>query len=80
LVEDLGELRSGAEEGAEMASKVAPWFASYPIRLTRALELTAAGDERYLVSPRVASFHTVWSELHEDFLVSLSRERSDRDE
>jgi hypothetical protein len=78
--DELDELRGVAGEGIDSAAQVAPWFASYNTRLAAAVKHFTAGDERYLISPQVDSFHMVWSECHEDFLVSLGRERSDRDE
>jgi hypothetical protein len=80
VAEELDELRGVVGDGIDNAASVAPWFASYKDRLAGAAESFAKGDERFLISPQVDSFHTVWSECHEDFLVSLGRERSDRDE
>jgi len=52
-------------------------FAVYRSRLERALELARDGDQRYVASPRVDSYHTVWFELHEDLIRLAGRRRSD---
>ena len=34
------------------------------------------GDTRFVASPRVDSYHSVWFELHEDLLATLGFERT----
>jgi hypothetical protein len=46
-------------------------FAGYRPRLTHAAERVRAGDLDHLSRPLLDSYHTVWSELHEDLLASL---------
>ena len=46
-------------------------FETYRSRLGRALDLVSGGDQRFVASPRVDSYHSVWFELHED-LIRLS--------
>ncbi|MFD5827334.1 transcriptional regulator [Lentzea sp. NPDC060358] len=53
---------------AELAA-VLPRFARYESRLTRALTRAKAGEPGYLADD-MASFHTVWAELHEDLLAT----------
>ena len=36
-----------------------------------------AGDQRYVASPRVDSYHGVWFELHEDLIALAGRRRAD---
>ncbi len=52
-------------------------FAAYRSRLGRALELARDGDQRYVASPRVDSYHSIWFELHEDLIRLSGRRRSD---
>ena len=52
-------------------------FAVYRSRLTHALDLVRAGDQRYIASPRVDSYHSVWFELHEELIRLAGRRRSD---
>ncbi len=49
----------------------------YDRRSDRALELARGGDQRYVASPRVDSYHSVWFELHED-LIRLVRQETRR--
>jgi len=49
-------------------------FGAYRSRLDAALGKVRSGDVRYLVAPDVESYHTIWSELHQD-LIGLSGTR-----
>jgi len=35
------------------------------------------GDQRYVASPRVDSYHSIWFELHEDLIQLAGRTRED---
>ena len=35
------------------------------------------GDQRYVASPRVDSYHGIWFELHEDLIQLAGRNRAD---
>jgi hypothetical protein len=48
-----------------------PRFAGYGERFAAALAHVTAGDADYLARPLVDSYHTIWSELHEDLLATL---------
>jgi hypothetical protein len=50
-------------------------FAPYRERLRAARRCVVNGERDWLTSPRVASYHTVWMELHEELLAALGRER-----
>ena len=52
-----------------------PRLAIYRLRLDRALEQALAGDQRFVASPRVDSYHSVWFELHEDLIRLAGRTR-----
>jgi pyruvate,orthophosphate dikinase len=62
----LGELVPGA-----------PRLSGYGVRLDRALEQALEGDQRYVASPRVDSYHGIWFELHEDLIQLAGRTRAD---
>ena len=51
-------------------------FAPYVWRLEDAATRFVAGDPAALARPLARSYHDVWMELHEDFLVTLGRDRS----
>ena len=44
---------------------------------THAAAMAAAGDGKYMASPRVDSYHSVWFELHEDLILLAGRNRAD---
>jgi pyruvate,orthophosphate dikinase len=49
----------------------------YAARLDRAAAAVAAGDHRFVSSPRVDSYHSVWFELHEELIRLAGRTRPD---
>jgi len=52
-------------------------LADYGVRLGRALEQAVGGDQRYVASPRVDSYHGIWFELHEELIRLAGRNRED---
>jgi len=54
-------------------------FAPYTDRLDDAAQRFLGGDHSALARPLARSYHDVWMELHEDFLVTLRRERDASD-
>ena len=59
---------------AELAALLAR-FGHYGPRLQHAIERVLAGDTDWFTKPMIASYHTVWFELHEDLLATLGIER-----
>lgn len=74
LMEEMHDLHPDAAEILGDAGQVIDRFARYGDRLGLALEKVEE-DPRYMVSPAVDSYHTVWFEAHEDFLLTLGRTR-----
>jgi hypothetical protein len=74
LLEELHDVQERVAVVLGGAGEVFPRFGRYSVRLATALE-SAQEDPRYVVSPVVDSYHTVWFECHEDFLVTLGRSR-----
>jgi hypothetical protein len=58
------------------AAKTVERFDNYRVRLAGAVENLGKGDYRYFTSPTQDSYHTIWFEAHEDFLLTLGLERS----
>jgi pyruvate,orthophosphate dikinase len=52
-------------------------LSGYTARLDRAAAAVADGDYRFLSSPRVDSYHSVWFELHEELIRLTGRTRSE---
>ena len=53
-----------------------PRLGGYRVRLGRAADQALAGDGRYVASPRVDSYHSIWFELHEDLIQLAGRTRA----
>ncbi len=54
-----------------------PSLGAYLARLERANAAAQAGDQRYIASPRVDSYHSVWFELHEHLILLAGRSRAE---
>jgi predicted ArsR family transcriptional regulator len=76
IIEDLAEISEKVAPSLQSAGEVVPRFGAYAQRLAASLD-KAADDPRYVVSPTVDSFHTVWFECHEDYLLTLGRSREE---
>jgi pyruvate,orthophosphate dikinase len=80
---DAGVLATLQGIGADADAWLAPMesrsrrLRGYRARLARALELASGGDQRYVASPRVDSFHGIWFELHEDLIQLAGRTRAE---
>jgi len=75
VIEQLAEVHGHVEPiCAELASSLQR-FTVYGPRLTEALSRIRAGDIDWFTKPMIASYHTVWFELHEDLLSTLGIER-----
>ncbi len=73
---DLEDLHALADPVFVRAGELVERFARYGGRLGQALQLVRGGDERFFTSPLVDSYHTVWFEAHEDFLLALGLDRA----
>ncbi len=51
-------------------------FQAFAPRLTEALNKVKAGGVEWFTKPLIDSYHTVWFEMHEDLLVTLSIDRA----
>ncbi|WCB91796.1 hypothetical protein DSM104299_00473 [Baekduia alba] len=76
VLDELGEIHEQVGEGFAIAARDVPRFGAYAERLGTALEQARAGDRRFVADPLLPSFHTVWFECHEDFLITLGRSRA----
>lgn len=71
-LEDVHDL---ADKALTRTGELVPRFQRYNRRLAAALA-KIEDDPRYFVSPLVDSYHNVWFECHEDFLLTLGRTRA----
>jgi pyruvate,orthophosphate dikinase len=77
VLDRLANLHADAIDWLKPLEAGCPRIADYGIRLNRALECARAGDQRYVASPRVDSYHGIWFELHEDLIQLAGRSREE---
>ncbi|MDP8903709.1 MAG: hypothetical protein M3N29_00060, partial [Chloroflexota bacterium] len=77
VLADLAALDADTAEWLAPLVDRLPRFGVYRSRLARARDLAAGGDQRYVASPRVDSYHSVWFELHEDLIRLAGRKREE---
>jgi pyruvate,orthophosphate dikinase len=77
VLERLGALHEDVTGWLASCSGGPARLAAYGVRLGRALDAARAGDQRFVASPRVDSYHGVWFELHEDLIRLAGRTRSE---
>jgi hypothetical protein len=75
VIEKLASLHERAEPICDDLGALLDRFRGYGPRLTDALERVRAGDVDWFTKPMIASYHTVWFEMHEDLLCTLGIER-----
>ena len=73
----LDEAHRDAADWLRPIAEELPRLGIYGERLERAASLARAGDHRYVASPRVDSYHSIWFELHEDLILLAGRTRAD---
>jgi len=75
LLGNLEELTERVGAALQRTALQLPRFAAYGPRLEAALETAGLGDGSWINDPTIDSFHTVWMECHEDYLLVLARSR-----
>ncbi len=79
VLDMLAELHAQAVGWMAPLADAVTRFGHYRTRLGRSLAAAQAGDQRYVASPRVDSYHSVWFELHEDLIRLSGHQRADED-
>ena len=77
VLDDLAGLHADAAAWLTPLVASLPRLSAYRERLERAAAAARGGDNRYVASPRVDSYHGVWFELHEDLILLAGRNRAD---
>jgi len=72
----LRDVHAAALAWLEPHATAVPRLGRYRLRLDRAARL-AADDGRYVASPRVDSYHSIWFELHEELILLCGRTREE---
>jgi hypothetical protein len=75
VIARLAALHAAAEPICTDLAAALDRFGGYGPRLAHALGQVQAGDGDWFTKPMIASYHTVWFELHEDLLSTLGLER-----
>jgi hypothetical protein len=75
IMDELAKLDEEAGPVLDTFARLVPRLAVHRRRLSEALDRASAGETDYVSGVRVASYHTVWFELHEDLLRLLGRTR-----
>jgi hypothetical protein len=75
IIDRLGNLHERAEPILKRIATGLPRLGIYLEMLTAALEKAEDGSIEWVSDARIASYHTVWFEMHEDLLRALGRER-----
>jgi hypothetical protein len=76
VVGDLAALHSRVEPVCDDLAGALERYRPYGDQLSRAVAKVEAGKRDWFTKPRLASYHTVWFELHEDLLTTLGLDRT----
>lgn len=76
VIERLGEADAGVQPVCAELAGVLARFDGYGARFAAALERVRAGENEWFLKPLIDSYHTVWFELHEHLLATLTIDRA----
>ena len=76
VVGDLASLHNRVEPLCDELAGALERYRPYGDQLSRAVANVEAGERDWFTKPRLASYHTVWFELHEDLLTTLGLDRT----
>jgi hypothetical protein len=71
VLADLGEISRSLVPLVAELSRAVPRCGGYDTRFARALANAVEGDRQWVDGLEVDSCHSVWFELHEDFLATI---------
>ncbi len=77
VLADLAALHADAAAWLRPLAGGLPRLSAYLERLERAIAAARSGDQRYVASPRVDSYHSAWFELHEELIQLAGRSRAE---
>jgi len=73
----MSDVHPAVQELVAGATELVPRLAPYRGRFESAMEHLARGDEKYLVSVTLDSYHTIWFQLHEELIELAGSTRTD---
>ncbi len=77
VITDLSDLTKSAASWLNPLAAKLHRLSRYTSRLHAAMDHIRSGDHRFFASPIVDSFHSVWFEIHEDFIRLAGSSRAD---
>ncbi|MBN2112546.1 MAG: pyruvate, phosphate dikinase [Acidimicrobiia bacterium] len=77
VLAEVADLHAGVGPWLGGLAAKLPWLGGYAARLDEAARGVDGGDARYIASPRVDSYHSIWFELHEDLILLAGRTREE---
>ena len=80
VIAKLADLHARVEPICDELATALDRLAGYGPRLGEALSRVQNGDSDWFTTPMIASYHTVWFEMHEDLLCTLDIERGSEGE
>lgn len=75
VIDRLAQMHERARVFLRKIAECTPRLAPYGPRLDACVERLLDGDGKAFTAPLAESYHTVWFELHQDFLLTLGLER-----
>ena len=72
----MTDVHPAVRELVARAVDLVPRLAPYRDRFDTAMEHLQRGDEKYLVSVTLDSYHTVWFQFHEELIEMAGRTRA----
>lgn len=76
-VAGMSEVHPAVQELVARATELVPRLAPYRARFETAMEHLARGEEKYLVSVTLDSYHTIWFQFHEELIEMAGRTRAE---
>jgi hypothetical protein len=76
----LDEVHAAIGPVLRRLAAVEPRLGGYRARLQEALDRFDAGENNYLASPLLDSYHTVWMHLHQELILMLGLSRAEDEE
>jgi pyruvate,orthophosphate dikinase len=77
VIDRLGALHERFEPVLGVLTRELPRLAIYPPKFDHALERAELGETAWVSDVKIASYHTVWFEFHEDLLLIVGRTRTE---
>jgi hypothetical protein len=77
IIDRLSQCAEALVTSSRKLEELPSRFGRYAIRLKRAISAAQQGDDTMVAGALCNSFHDIWMELHQDFLLTLNRQREE---